>query len=387
MADSYYQIPTTPKLYISYPLFVHANGQTITPEPGSGYDGSTSVLKKTKLIQMDPSNVSLFDKPDFVDIGFQSGYGFPYYSRVIDDDMNTHSSWNFDFVGILNHNLHSTQCKVEMLSIGAGNSVETIQTSNIINWNADDIPEFNGFSLGAIDATPANSIESNSMFGSKVYFSIEPAAESAVPSIVLGSLIFGKSYTFPQNCTLRASSHIEYGVTEKTTKSGKTIPIADWTHVGAWNARSPWELYTSDDLRYEFVNDAQVDMNRSDEFANTYTTHRRSGRRKWIVEFDSLEPKHVMPQNLMSNSNGYQAQDNHETDGSDNSLHNMFNGSDFFTSVINKTQANRLPMILQINKDDPSPSNFACVRMGRNYRITQKSPNLYNIKVEFIEQI
>ena len=49
MADSYYQIPTTPKLYISYPLFVHANGQTITPEPGSGYDGSTSVLKKTKL--------------------------------------------------------------------------------------------------------------------------------------------------------------------------------------------------------------------------------------------------------------------------------------------------------------------------------------------------
>ncbi len=47
MADSYYQIPTTPKLYISYPLFVHANGQRITELPGTGTAGSQTILEKT----------------------------------------------------------------------------------------------------------------------------------------------------------------------------------------------------------------------------------------------------------------------------------------------------------------------------------------------------
>ena len=389
MADSYYQIPTTPKLYISYPLFKHANGQLITELPGTGTAGSQTVLEKTKLIQMDPSNATLIQNHEYVDVGFQPRHYITYFTNTLFDNANdvteadilaTQQAWNFDFIGILNHNLHSAQNAVNIYSDGLSN--EEIELSNIVNWNVGDIPEYNGFSLASIDATPANITDSNC----KILFDIFPAAESLVPNIILGSLIFGKSYTFPQNCTLRASSHFEYGIKEKTTKSGKTIPVADWTHVGTWNTRSPWELHTSDELRFTFDDD-QIDMNRVDTMATHASTHRRSGRRKWIVEFDSLQPRHVMPQNLMTNSNGYQAQDNHETDGSDNSLFNMYNGDDFFTSVINKTQANRLPMILQINKDDPSPSNFACVRMGRNYRITQKSPNLYNIKVEFIEQI
>ena len=36
-----------------------------------------------------------------------------------------------------------------------------------------------------------------------------------------------------------------------------------------------------------------------------------------------------------------------------------------------------LPMVLQIDSSDNSPSNFAIVRMNKDYTVTQKSPLLF----------
>ena len=91
---------------------------------------------------------------------------------------------------------------------------------------------------------------------------------------------------------------------------------------------------------------------------------------------------------LMTNDNNYQQQDNHTTNARRNtSRYDILDSEDFFTNVIHRTISGHLPMVLQINKDDNSPSNFAIVRMDKNYTVTQKSPNLYNIKLTLIEQI
>ena len=95
-----------------------------------------------------------------------------------------------------------------------------------------------------------------------------------------------------------------------------------------------------------------------------------------------------MNQMPMMNSNGWTAQENHSTGADDiESSYNINNAVDFYTNVVNKTMGGHLPMLLQIDKDDPSPQNFAVVRMNKNFAITQKSPNLYNIQLTLVEQI
>ena len=49
--------------------------------------------------------------------------------------------------------------------------------------------------------------------------------------------------------------------------------------------------------------------------------------------------------------------------------------------------ANHLPMVLQLDKDNPSPESMAIVRMDKNYSIKAKTPNLYNISLTLTEQI
>ena len=97
MANSYYQIATTPKLYISYPLFQYANGAL-----DSYYTekGSMSDEDMIKLLQIDPSKQFTF--PDDI-----MNYEKLFY-RVIPstDDYNPVETglWNYDFYMILGHN-------------------------------------------------------------------------------------------------------------------------------------------------------------------------------------------------------------------------------------------------------------------------------------------
>ena len=59
MANSYYQTPTTPRLYVSYPLWQYANGGLdFYALGGSAYSDGVNVIDEDliKLIQLDPSN-------------------------------------------------------------------------------------------------------------------------------------------------------------------------------------------------------------------------------------------------------------------------------------------------------------------------------------------
>ena len=346
MADSTFQISSSPKLYVSYPLYQYANNAL-----DETYAYSVTGLNEEdmiRLIQIDPSQQT------HIATGSESNYSALIYKIVpsYDDEtpVVTSGLWNFDFCMFLGHNFNSKQVYVKI------NNGE-IDLSNIVNFPPNEIPEYDGWSLCSLDSVPDDGDRN---------FIITVVSEQFGFDFNLGSVLWGKSYEFPQNTTLSTSTTFEYGIKQKTSITGKTISSANWTKPNNW-ITEPFGL--------------------GDEIGDNF--QRRSGRRVWKMSFDYLAPDKIMNQNMMMNDIGYYTQDNHAdaaTMPENTSLYNINNGNDFFSSVVHKSM-NHLPMVLQIDKNDNSPSNFAIVKMNKDYTIQMRSPNLYSISVTLTEQI
>ena len=355
MANSYQQTNTNPKLNVSYPLWQYANGALDDTQTNFG-DIDEDMIK---MIQLDPSKIT--DINPIAEV-----YNYMSYRIVpqADDftDVIDSGLWNFDFCAILGHNLASAGAS-PVISASSSDSYTEISTTNIVNHNPNGVPEYDGWSLFDLN-DKANGSQSNF----NINFISEGEAFNELPLLV-GSLIWGKSFTFPQNADLSETITTDYGVKQKQTISGKTISTANWTKPNNW-ITEPFGL-------------SEPPSERGDNF------QRRSGRRSWTISFDSLAPEKVMNQLMMMNSNGWTAQDNHTTQADGiKSEYNINNAVDFYTNVVHRTMGGHLPMMLQIDADDPSPQNFAIVRLsGNSLQITQKTPNLYNIKLKLTEQI
>ena len=361
MANSSYQIATTPKLYVSYPLFQYASGAL-----DSYYTDKQSISEEDmiKLIQLDPSNYVTFND------GVVSYEKFNYRIVPSYDDNNPVDIglWNFDYYMILVHNFNTQNNKVSLMTADIeGQTNYTFDTTNIVNdcvlEYTGDVPEYDGWSLGSRDVN--NGVNDNCRTFT-MWIHGNPDLSGSLEGTKLGSILWGKSYTFPQNTQLSTSTKFEYGISQKSTISGKTISSANWTKPNNW-ITEPFGLTNGEE---------------GDNF------QRRSGRRVWKMTFDSLAPDKVMPQNMMMNSNGFTAQDNHSVaaDGT-SSLYNINNSEDFYSAVVHKTMGGHLPMVLQIDSSDNSPSNFAIVRMIKDYTVTQKSPLLFSYSITLTEQI
>ena len=358
MATSYFQTITKPKLYISYPLFQYANGALDTV--ANNYNLLTD--DAIRMLQLDPSKTSRLPVIDNTAniINYRIVPENDDFTPVIDNGL-----WNFDFCAVLGHNLSSasSQIIIQAASDFVGDTPMTLNTSNIVNYTPNSNPEFDGWSLFNINDKPTNDHR-----GFRFVLSPLPNQTLTETPIQIGSIMWGKTFTFPQNTNLSQTITTDYGVKQKQTISGKTISQLNWSKPNNW-LTEPFGL-------------VEQFGERGDNF------QRRSGRRTWKISFDSLAPEKVMNQLMMMNSNGWTAQDNHETtaDGI-KSLYNINNAVDFYTNVVHRTLGGHLPMLLQTDADDPSPQNFAIVRMKPNYTITQKTPNLYNISLTLIEQI
>ena len=345
MADSFYQIPTTPKLYVSYPLYQYASGAL---DEYGALNGGVSDEDMIKLLQIDPSS-QVTIVPDNTEefLRYKVVPSFDDETLVVESGL-----WNFDFCMLLGHNFNTQSIIPSFYSENTA-----LNTSNIVNYGVDSVPEYDGWSLINLNSTETDTERS---------FAISLSEESAGNvDCSLGSILFGKSFEFPQNTTLATTTKFEYGIKQKTTISGKTISNANLTKPNNW-ITEPFGLGSQAGDNYQ----------------------RRSGRRIWKMSFDYLAPDKVMNQNMMMNSNGFTAQDNHSTAAdSVESLYNINNSTDFYTNVVHRCMSSHLPMVLQINKDDNSPSNFAIVRMNKDFVVNQKAPNLYDISVTFTEQI
>ena len=357
MADSYYQTITTPTLYVSYPLWQYANGAL--DDIATNYGNIDEDL--IRMIQLDPSKITNL-YPVAGDFNVHKYRIVPKaddFTDVIDSGL-----WNFDFMGILGHNLASANASVIIQANNdTAEGVVDISTSSIVNHNPNGTPEYDGWSLFNLDDKP--NPDSWNMRFNLTASGLGVWGESPIK---IGSLMWGKKFTFPQNADLSTTTKFDYGVKQTQTISGKTISQANWTKPNNW-ITEPFGL-------------TEKDGERGDNF------QRRSGRRTWSISFDSLAPDKVMNQMPMMNSNGWTAQDNHST-GADGieSLYNINNAVDFYTNVVHRTMGGHLPMLLQVDSSDSSPQNFAIVRLKSDYSVVQKSPNLYDIKLTLVEQI
>jgi len=211
----------------------------------------------------------------------------------------------------------------------------------------------------------------------------------------IGSILWGKYFEFPQNCDLNTTLQYDYGTKIKENIAGKSISTGKWNKVDSWyndstGGTEPFGLRwpsQPEDLDTSYAYNSWYNI--EDDINDTADSFRRkSGIRVWNISFDSLAPEYVMNQNPMMNSNNWDSGfDNYSVDSdATTSTYNIDNGLDFYTDVVHKTNGGTLPMVMQIDKDDPSPQNFAIVKMSK-YTITQKLPNLYNISLTLEEQV
>ena len=382
MANSYYQTPTAPRLYVSYPLWQYANGGLDFYTTISGGNANVTDEDLIKLIQLDPSNpVSMNWDTDST---FYLGYGVVPSSHI--EYRIPKNLWNFNYTMILNHNLASCHVRPfvrqDNVSLTAGGGYLLDATSII---NHANVPEYDGFTAFKLTNGPLTYELPVFNFG---FWNPNSEPPEQTP-IEIGTLMFGKYWDFPQNCDLNTTLTYEYGTSSVKSVGGKSINTTQWTKPDGWynqgsggtepfGLRKPIADSITDHDNYE-IHDLH---DTADSF------RRKSGLRVWNISFDSLAPEYVMNQNPMMNSQGWDSDfDNYSVD-SDNitSTYNIDSGLDFYTDVVHKTNGGSIPMVMQIDKDDPSPQNFAIVKMSK-YTITQKLPNLYNITLTLEEQI
>ena len=358
MAQGHHQIITKPRLYTSYPLFLYASG---------GMDAVRHNLEDTqdltdkelyRLITLDPSQQTEIPLEGNNYLSWRILPTSFAYNSINDDNLVFNSDNSYAM--ILGHNFSSSNTTASITSYEEnedGSLNETALEDNITtikNYTSNlSVPEYDGWSAWKLGTMPNNL---HKWIGLRL---------SGTEPTKIGSVLFGKYWDFPQNAELTTYVDFAYGNKTKKSLSGKTISHSQWSKTDNW-ITEPFGL-----------GDANYD-----------NPLRKSGRRTWEVSFTSLAPKHITNQNMMLNSNGYTAQDNHSTGADSNSLYNAYNGVDFYTNVVKMTMGGSLPMVLNIDANDTSLSNWAIVRMKpNNFRVTQKSPLLYNFKVTLEEQI
>ena len=384
MANSYYQTPTTPRLYVSYPLWQYANGGLDWYQ--GTYDGVYDTVPHEdliKIIQLDPSDTVVFD--------WETSYGMYLFYGIVPSSHIEYripeKLWNFNYAMVLNHNLASTNVKPflrqDPVGMNADNE-QNISASNIIN-GPSAVPEYNGFSIFELTSGPHTYEYPLLRFG---FWQPDHQPPLQTPTEI-GTLMWGKYFDFPQNCDLNTTLSYEYGTSSVKSVGGKSINTTQWTKPDGWynqgsGGTEPFGLRKPIDE--SIIDHDNLEIHDLHDTADSF--RRKSGLRVWNISFDSLAPKYVMNQNPMMNSQGWDSNfDNYSVDADNiTSTYNIDNGLDFYTDVVHKTNGGSIPMVMQIDKDDPSPQNFAIVKMSK-YTITQKLPNLYSISLTLEEQV
>ena len=344
MAISNYQTPTKIKLFTSYPQYAYAAGLITDTDTNNIADLSEE--ERFKLITLDPTSTTKI-------IGNISAEVF---YRFKDSENNAN---NFDYFMVLGHKLYHDnlniipqQCNFEGTNSEA---IQDVGTTGFVNYPI----AYNGWS-----ATTLTDTDSKDSFG----FKITSDNDNQNIETDIGSILWGKSCEAPQNVDLNNSVSYNYGFKQKKTIGGKTISNMNYYKPNKW-LLDAWELSET----------------KSDE--RNVATESRNGIRTWSVSWSFLQDKYAMPQNSMTNSNGWTRDSNSDyyIGADEKSLYNSSDGIDFITSVIKPTMGGHLPMVARISESN-NPDQYAIVRMSK-LSINQKNPKFVDIKLTLEEQV
>ena len=147
MANSNFQTITKPKLYISYPLYQYANGALDSLATNYGVSDEDMI----RMIQLDPSKITDLNPnaEQFNILRYRVVPQSDNFTDVIDSGL-----WNFDFVGILGHNLASAGAVPVIQASNDNGEVIDLATSNIVNHIPNSVPEYDGWSLFNLNDKP-----------------------------------------------------------------------------------------------------------------------------------------------------------------------------------------------------------------------------------------
>ena len=305
--------------------------------------------------------------------------------------FGTYKEWEdtdgYIYIFILGHNLKKMNCgiNIELLYDGQTYQPDITSTYPIVNYNqftdSSGTPDWNGFS---IFKTKYNVTSTNSAIdGFRIR--IRPFSPTGANEFIkLGCVSICKKWTPPHNPDLSVKMSREYdGVKTTQTKGGATLSNALYTRGGTfWANGYSWELSGSDD-----------DYNNPSDMADR-GRQRTLGRRNWDLTFSYLKPSDLMPE--FESLDYYGVYNNINADDQEDAYssyeeqlgRNITTSNSFFAAVLNKVQGSHIPFIFQPNVTDPNNNadQWAICRFNqKKFDITQKAPELYNMKLKIRE--
>ncbi len=321
-----YQLADKLTFYTSYPLYAYASGMLELAES----DTNLTQEQLFNLINLNPSKISTFNTEALDNISF-------YINHSIKPD----------FFMTLGHNFADQQ------NLTLEGDDGQISTSQVVNSNIDTDCEYNGWSL-----VDLSNVDSKSMI-----MQFNNAAEN-----MIGSVLWGKKWTAPQNVDVNQTLKVSYGYKAKKSVSGKTISTLNYSKTGKW-LLDAWEL------------DADTSDTRNEP------TNSRNGIRTWNVNFSFLQDSKMMAQNNMLNSNNWtqDSQSEYSTGADGSSLSDTNNSTDFYSAVIKQSMGGHLPLVINIS-DSTNSDQWAIVRIS-DYQVTQTNPKFINYKLTLEEQV
>ena len=254
---------------------------------------------------------------------------------------------SINFGAYLNHNAEDLDLNyITMYGMDTNGSLVTLPTTTVHGTAGK-----NGFRSLSIDDTAWN--EAN-CYG--VVFKVSLVGES-IP-FRLGSVIAGRSYTFPHNANL--SMNINYnadGIRSSRTLGGHDIVDVNYYKQPDWDGRPPFVATNASGL--------------------SATSH--IGRRSWALTFSFLTATDTFPQDMGEN---FMFDNVFEDDGSSTSWANH-STENLVSHVMTLTMNGQLGMLLQ---PDDTKNTFAWVKLRSNsFSVQQAAPNLYTCKMTFDE--
>ena len=223
------------------------------------------------------------------------------------------------------------------MSVGHEVTGDIAVNANLHDDSTDKLsPEYKGFSIASFDGTDSDTL-------------------SITTDNDIGSIIIGNYWEAPHSVDMATTlGYAMDGINNSQSKGGSTLSNASFLSAPDWWNGGAWQMNTDNNLR--------------------------NSRRSWSLSFSMLSEDNVFPK-LAASNNLESTYIN--TDDTENTL---YDSTDFFTQVWNRTLGSHLEFILQVDKDDFNPDSFAICRFADNsLNITQTSPLTYQISLKIVE--
>lgn len=283
--------------------------------------------KPYKLLSMDTDSIS-----NDIHINFDSG-------------VSTDANQDSNFVAILGHNIKAVSGRFHIQTDDSSTfaSPQTPTLTDVVNSSiasSKAVPSENGWSLATFSQTSDNRY---------IDVVIDKASGSYGSDISIGQILVGEYWDFPHSPDLSVKrSWSMDGVKQVRSTGGHTFSNATWLQPSNWFKA---QLYNST----------------SDTQTSTTTTH--SGRQVIEMNFSYVQDTNIMPTNL------YNPND-------------TFTDSSFITNIWNRTFGGHHPILLQFDKDDATDDDgFMWCRMTKEPTLTQVAINVWNVSLEFTQEI